>query len=1061
VVNGRPTTERVFNKPLEVVDRLTRQLGEDAIDRSPFWSRVLTDVQAGRGLPDADFDLVMEELLNEAFGRALGREAREAVYAGRQFDEASIEGVNIGLGTAPSGRVARRGQYARAYRDATGLAKIGGAAIGRAARKVLGKQPKARAVTDFARNTPAPVAAMRRRLNEIMGSIGSNFQRELRDTVMDVRAKGGTPQQAFDEVVARRVERDVQDAVDGVEREVQRLIDTLGMERDYAYYLVGYRDAAGKQVQGLGSQAGQPPPNVVALVRERVVEEVMHTAWQSLIRSFFGAPLYDNLIAASLDNFVKADGVYLRPSIASVRSVLAALRKQMPGLKGRGLAQGVVLADDAVLELLMSWSVGRDRATAVVAEERRLRATHPELFTELTPDAFSAQPSRAMVEATLPQRSRSSLLTTLVELTVPKATPDREAVVESRVRQLLQSQAYQSFLALEQTPTGGPRINPSGAVELKQRGTFTREYDRISHRMLRNVGPAAKRTLVDAALQKMLLEGTPTLDAVDLIRGLDDPVLNSIFFQKQASTEALKGWLRGMDLAVAEAGLGAGGRLDAANPAAVLQAFKGDKADALVYSLVAAAREAGATEDEIVLALRRGVVENTFLSMAMPIVDEVATNASAMGFVPQNVANARTNAVATAANLDPAHPAYLLYGPDYINAVEELRNAASTGRLAENLDALRKRDLFKQVTSGGTADERAQAAWELAVGAITDSWATSRTVAASGLLAGGFYLGTVGGEGDDPGVPVVLPAPNTRYMGMNILTAPVIALATVGGAGALRSLRGPGLDSQSRDVARQLGSLTGRPLVDAVSPRPPQTVVFTSDTGRQWTYGELRAALERNNVQTTRGQVEFTESFIADLKRDARLTSKGDAVGTFRQFLRTFDPRRTNLPQYVANASDRVFRENTFANALKAGMPEEQAAALARAVVLDYGAVHDRIKKTVNRYVLFASFRAAMYTETLRALARDPGTFNRVLLMQRDLQQTGEQWLLGPDYSKTRLPVNLTEFTYEENAAGAMLYGPVLPQVDALKDFINMGAFFGQAGAQDNDAAKRLAEGAA
>ena len=456
--------------------------------------------------------------------------------------------------------------------------------------------------------------------------------------------------------------------------------------------------------------------------------------------------------------------------------------------------------------------------------------------------------------------------------------------------------------------------------------------------------------------------------------------------------------------------------------------------------------------------LRRQIVLDTYGTVAVPIVDEVVASAKSMGFTPGNLDAQQAHAVSAANNLDGADPTYLLYGQDFSNAVVELQEAAQTGRLAGNMDVLRQRDLLLDARTGGTPTSRSKSAFAYATNLISNTWATGRTMAASGMLAGGFYAGVIHlGEGDDGGVPVVLPAPNTRYMGMNLLTAPLIALTTVGARGSLRALSGPGLRSQSRDVARQMRAIAGRPLVDAVSPRPPSSVIFTTDTGRQWTFGELRSALERNNVQTTRGQVEFTEAFTRDLKRDAGVLSSGAPAGQLRQFLRNFDPRRTNLPQYVANATDRVFRENTFASALRAGMPEEQAAALARAVVLDYGEVPDTVKQVANRYILFVAFRFAMYTEALRHLARDPDTFNRLVLTQRNLQQSGSQWALGPDHAKSRMPVDLAEYVYD-GEAGAMIYGPVIPQVDAVKDFTNMAAFVAQLGAADNDPGRRAGE---
>ena len=265
---------------------------------------------------------------------------------------------------------------------------------------------------------------------------------------------------------------------------------------------------------------------------------------------------------------------------------------------------------------------------------------------------------------------------------------------------------------------------------------------------------------------------------------------------------------------------------------------------------------------------------------------------------------------------------------------------------------------------------------------------------------------------------------------------------------------------QARDVAAQVSSiyggrltdalgdklvdavsrLVGDKLVDAVSPRAVDDVVFTSETGRKWTWGELQDAMERNNIMMTRGSLEFQSSWMRDVLREARLTAEGQPVGVFRHFLRTVDPLRTNIFQYVANATDRAFRQNMFASALKAGMTEQQAAQMGRAVVLDYGRMPVGLRSTLNRWLLFIAFRASMTAELIEALARDGSTFNRQLLLMRDSQQASSHYVLSPDYAKTRLVIDPTEFVYD-STAGAMNYGPTHPAVDSGVDLLKMAQF--------------------
>jgi hypothetical protein len=47
------------------------------------------------------------------------------------------------------------------------------------------------------------------------------------------------------------------------------------------------------------------------------------------------------------------------------------------------------------------------------------------------------------------------------------------------------------------------------------------------------------------------------------------------------------------------------------------------------------------------------------------------------------------------------------------------------------------------------------------------------------------------------------------------------------------------------------------------------------------------------------------------------------------------------------------------------------------------------------------------------------------------MQQSGDQFLLGPDYAKSRMVVDPTEYVFDEKA-GAMIYGPSIPSVECL-----------------------------
>ena len=137
-------------------------------------------------------------------------------------------------------------------------------------------------------------------------------------------------------------------------------------------------------------------------------------------------------------------------------------------------------------------------------------------------------------------------------------------------------------------------------------------------------------------------------------------------------------------------------------------------------------------------------------------------------------------------------------------------------------------------------------------------------------------------------------------------------------------------------------------------------------------------------------------------------------------------------------------------------MTEAQAANLARNVVLDYGAIHERVRNTMNRHVLFASFRLANYTATLNALARDPDTFIKMVRAQQVNQQRTDAWLMGPDYMKARTMLG-KEYVFDGDA-GASLFGPSLPPIDAMVDGMRMASWVANLGAEGNSAMTRLGD---
>ena len=714
-----------------------------------------------------------------------------------------------------------------------------------------------------------------------------------------------------------------------------------------------------------------------------------------------------------------------------MRDVIGTLRETNKSLADAGAATNFLgiptsLSQDAIAEVLTAFAVGRDRERITAQLLKTLRSQHPEVWVDLVPSAYSSRPDMARLEQELTLKNRRMLLNKLLdEANLPW---EEDAGWRARADEL------GIF-----TEAG---VSAQGLLKFKGGSAIGREFDLISGRIYNSLSGATRKQVVDVVLEDILSSGTVNLSFDRLFR---ENLHVFKAFKKDATIQAVG--------KVFERLLGelAAGRLSKSEEALaeVLRDAVATRAGKIKGSRSRRAKETKALND-IAATVAVGIMRQSFYSVIAPAVREVLSNARAMGFTPGTGPQSLNNIVIEAASIDVG-PSVLLMGDDYVQALKELKGAARDGRLIENLEMLRQRDRLRKARKGEPA-KRGESAWEFAKHLVLDAVYSTRTMAASGLLAGGFY------SRGPWSIPI--PAPNMRYIGTNLLTAPLIALTTVGATGALKAARGVGWGEQARDVARQVSGLLGGKLVDATSSRAADDVVFTSVTGRKWTWAELQDAMDRNNIMITRGSVEFQESWMRDVLRDAKLTSKGVPAGRFRNFLRTFDPLRTNIFQYAANATDRAFRQNMFASALKEGLTEQQAAQLGRAVVLDYGRLPVGLRATMNRVLLFIAFRASMTVELIEALARDPGTFNRQLLLMRDSQQASTQYMLGPDYAKARLVLDPTEYVFD-GTAGAMNYGPTHPAVDAFFDLARMGQWAFHAFDEDVPTAQIAAEGIA
>jgi hypothetical protein len=623
-----------------------------------------------------------------------------------------------------------------------------------------------------------------------------------------------------------------------------------------------------------------------------------------------------------------------------------------------------------------------------------------------------------------------------IDSRLPSARQEAAAVGGQVESQLTKIDEFTRFVLENQADEIEQHLQNVAARRIRP-GRFTEDLDNMTVRAYRNLNSVARSDFVKYIYSSMLAEGTQNPDLLlDMVNKLDDPKLNLLFFEKQATTQNILKIMAQIDRTpqsqLTEA--------DRALRDAINRARRAPNAAGRVPTTAA---EKQARAGEIVEAVRRALLRNAMNSFVMPVVEEAQQTVRAYGWAP-DMERTRQDMTLLAASFDPLEPKFMVAGQDFVESLQELQAAALDGRLATNMDALMRSDALARAL-GGRDEKAGRAAVQYVTQTLASVLSMPRTLAAGGMLAGGFYM-----YATDDGEIIPIPAPNTRYLGMNLLTAPFILATTLGFAGPGMAVGRLGPRTQANEVAQQFlaqsPNVLRGPLVDTISPGRMEDVLFTSTTGKTWTRGEVLEAINRNSVNISRGSLEFADSFARDLRRDARLTASGLPAGALRQYLlRNLDPTRTGIFQYVANATDKAIRQNVFASALRAGATEDQAAQLARASVLDYGK-GSALGKQMNQYVLFLAFREAMIRETIESIARDPAALNRTILLHDRLSREMDSQLRA-DYALTRLPYPKT-FVFD-NSAAARVYGPVHPAIDMYADAVQFAGWVLQTGAKD------------
>jgi len=440
---------------------------------------------------------------------------------------------------------------------------------------------------------------------------------------------------------------------------------------------------------------------------------------------------------------------------------------------------------------------------------------------------------------------------------------------------------------------------------------------------------------------------------------------------------------------------------------------KGPKADTalhnLVYTVAQEMKRLQVPQDKLVDAVVNAVDARMSDVVSSGLIEDIRDVMRGYGFsTMHNVSEGtKVELLGKFIGVDLNSPTVVAVGRDMVESLKKLELQAANGELVSKLERLQTKNIY---AAGNAA--------QLAMYLTLEGLAFLKSTAQSGLLAAGTAIQLLPW-------PLI---PNGRYLGVNILTNPLIMLATVG----------PKRAAQAAEFA--VGERASR-LVDVVTRRPATVPMFVDVKGKPWMQADLEDAFLRNNITTTTADMNQAADFFESLKRDLRILSRSEGLNEmhwFRAAVNQLDPTVSNIFQRFAVDCDMTMRKATFATAIRDGMTEQQAAKLAREATLDYGNIPDAVKTYANRYILFAAFQMASTKAMLEALANDPTTFIRVARLQMRQQQAVGNWYYGDDSNRVRMFVDATKTGPETDNMPAFIAGPQNPILSSYWQLISV-----------------------
>jgi hypothetical protein len=246
-------------------------------------------------------------------------------------------------------------------------------------------------------------------------------------------------------------------------------------------------------------------------------------------------------------------------------------------------------------------------------------------------------------------------------------------------------------------------------------------------------------------------------------------------------------------------------------------------------------------------------------------------------------------------------------------------------------------------------------------------------------------------------------SPNSIYHTQNVITAPLIASITA------PDYVGTVIGQQARMIGKAI-TLRSPSVADDVMMGPQGLSRFITQEidGAQYigkyNVEEAMDLYRTKNLGSTQEAMWLDDAFINEVKKQAQ--GRGIPQRMVDDMIKDipYSGKITGLPaaerkgqqsvgMLLADSSDRAFREAVFFEALARGKTGDEAAQLAREVLLDFGAMPGIAQETLGKAFLYMSFTYMMGQETLLALA-DPKKY-RVLVGQLNYHRKVSEEMYG------------------------------------------------------------------